>query len=188
MATESGKIRALTTMEAGVAETKWIKHVRRNMVLQGVCVAICAVLEISYGGFLFIAGAVVLSLVLLSSWRDLNLIANDVAAGRAEEILGSVRQPERGFVEVFAAMFGAFVVLLVGLARIVKHGMITRRNRIRPASVGSPLILVRSHSTELIRLAPGMDPGVADGTLVKAVVLPESRVALRIGRASLGDS
>ncbi len=175
-------------MEIGVAETKWVKRVRRNMMLQGVCAAICVVLEITYGGFLFIAGAVVLSLVLFSSWRDLNLIANDIAAGRAEEILGSVRQPERGLTDVLAAMFGAFVVLLVGLARIVKYGMITRRNRVRPASVGSPLILVRSHATEVIRLAPGMDPGVADGTLVKAVVLPESRVALRIGRASLGES
>jgi hypothetical protein len=87
-----------------------------------------------------------------------------------------------------AYVFGPVPALIAGLARFLRYGVKSRDNRARPASVGSQLLLVRSHSTEVIRVLPGSYPDVPGGTLLKAVVLPDSRVALRVGRTSLGGS
>jgi hypothetical protein len=96
MAKGSGNLRALTAAEIGFAETRWIKRVRRNMWIQGGGAALCAALALVSGGIIFIAGAVVMSLVCLKSRRDLNLIGRNLSAGLVEEIIGSIRKAETG--------------------------------------------------------------------------------------------
>jgi hypothetical protein len=189
MANELGNLRALTAAEIGFAESRWINRVRRNLWIQGGCAALCAALAIVSGGIIFIAGAVVMSLVCLKSRRDLDLISRDLSAGLVEEITGSMRKAETGALAYsLAYVFGPVPALIAGLARFLRYGVRARGNRPRPASVGAQLLLVRSNSTEVIRVFPGLYPDVPDGTLLKAVVLPDSRVALRVGRTSLGGS
>ncbi len=52
---------------------------------------------------------------------------------------------------------------------------------------GFPLVLVKPNSKEIICVDQDTFQSLPDGALVKAVVLPLSRLALKVRRASLGN-
>ncbi len=103
---EGRKIRPLTAAESGDVATRWIRRIRRNVCLEGGVAIILAILASGHKPKLFILIAAVLALISLISLRSLNLIAHDLSAGAAEEILGSVQKREGIILGAIPALLG----------------------------------------------------------------------------------
>ena len=189
--TEARKIRPLTTAEYNDVETRWIRRIRRYMWLQGGGAIICAMIASGQKQkFGLILIAAVLGLIFLRSLRSLKLISRDLSAGAAEEILGSVQKREGSVLDAIPSLL--YLVPAVGLAadlaRTVLGPVALRRGKFTYAvTAGFPLVLVKPHSTEIICVDRDTYRSFPDGALAKAVVLPLSRLAPKVRRASLGD-
>jgi len=186
MVENSYNIRPLTAAENNTVQTAWIGRMRRNIWLEGVGGLLFAALALkSNGSVFFIFLAVILIISCLGSSRILSLITHDLNSGSVEEIIGSVRAEERGVGNMILAFLGPVVVLIGELVRLVYNRAATRGPL--AASLGSSIVLIRAQGSETISVDSRTYGGFRDGTLVKAVVLPQSRVALNVKRASLGD-
>jgi hypothetical protein len=188
MAEDLQKLRPITTIETNAVETGWMRRIRRNMWLQGGGVLFCAALAYSSEPrLIFILVGAILILYCLNSARNQNLVNRDLSAGTVETILGSVLLDERGVGDFVAAQFGGIGILIGALARFTYRRATVTRGK-GAASVGVQVVLVRAQSTAIICLDRHTFGGLRDGQLVKAEVLPISRVALSVKRASLGDA
>jgi hypothetical protein len=188
---EARKIRPLTTAENSDVETRWIRRIRHNMWLQGGGAIICAILSSGHKQkFVFILIAAVLGLIFLRSLRSLSLITRDLSAGAAEEILGSVQKREGSILEASHSLINLVpaIGLAADLARTVLRPVAPGGGKFTYAvTAGFPLVLVKPHSTETICVDRDTYQSFPDGAPAKAVVLPLSRLGLKVRRAGLGD-
>ena len=187
MAEDSQNTRPLSALETNAVETGWIRRIRRNMWVQGGCAFVCGTFAFgSEQKLFFIAVGAVLIFFCLNSARNQKLVNRDLSAGTVEEILGSVRMEERGIGDAIAAPFGAIAIMIAALVRFgFTRATVTRGKG--AASVGVQVVLVRAQSTAIICVDRHTFGSLRDGQLVKATVLPISRVALSVKRAGLGD-
>jgi hypothetical protein len=126
----------------------------------------------------------------LSSLRSLRLITRDLSAGAAEEILGSVQKREGSVLDASSSLINLVpaIGLAADLARTVLRPVALSGGKFTYAvTTGFPLVLVKPHSTEIICVDRDTYQSFPDGALAKAVVLPLSRLALKVRRAGLGD-
>jgi hypothetical protein len=184
-------MRPLTLDDNSAVETHWVRRIRHNMWLQGGGAFICAILASGYKQTsVFIFFAAVLVLIFLRSLRSLKLITRDLRAGAAEEILGSVQKREGSILESSHSLISLLpaIGLAADLARTILGSLALSRGKFTYAvTAGFPLVLVKPHSTETICVDRDTYKGFPDGALATAVVLPLSRLALRVERAGLED-
>jgi hypothetical protein len=115
-------------------------------------------------------------------------IVDDLDAGIAEEIIGSVQKPERGIFDIGAALFGPVGVLGLELSRFLRQRLTNPSCFGIGAVVGDSLVLVAPHLVEIIYVDHATYASLGDTELVKAFVLPHSRLAVSVRHASIaGD-
>jgi hypothetical protein len=186
---EAGNIRLLSPAENLDVEKRWIRKIRRSLWVEGGATILWIFLALNYPKQVFFTAiAAVFGLACLSSLRSLHLLARDLSAGTAEEILGSVHKQERSFLEALPALLGPALAFAGELAlNFLKAAVLSRGKYFYFVAAGAPLVLVKPHSTEIICVERGTYHDLADGALVKAVVLPLSRVGFKVNRTGLGD-
>jgi hypothetical protein len=149
-----------------------------------VCVALALRTDLRWQ-FIFLTA--LLAVACWISSRNLERINGDLKNGIAEEIVGSVQKQEKGLLDIITAMFGPVGLLTLALSRFLWQcrgkGSVGLQ-----VLVGVPIMLVTPHLPETIRVDRDTYASLGDSELVKASVLPHSRVAISVRHASIaGD-
>jgi hypothetical protein len=173
-----------------MVQGSWISHLRLILWIVGgggvVCLALAAGSRLRWQFDLVLAGVVVLACWVLYGMLD--LILGDLDEGIAEEIIGSVQKRERGIIDIGAALFGPVGVLGLGLSRFLRQRLTQPSYFGIGLAVGVPLVLVKPHLSETIYVDDDTYASLGDNELVKALVLPHSRLAVSVRHASIaGD-
>ena len=149
---------------------------------------VCAGLALrSEPRWVFASLAAVGALLWWATSRFLLVINRDLENGLAEDIIGSVQKDEKGILDVAAAPFGPGPRLFVEIGRDIWRTF-TQGNSILQTMIGSRVLLVGPGWSLAIRVDRETYTNVGDSELVKASVLPQSKVAVRLKHVSIaGD-
>ncbi len=187
-AMEHKNIHLLTLEEKAVVEAAWTRKIRRSLLTEGVLI----IAFLAYGFFpkkwtfpvLFLSAFLVL--VFLFSLRDLKLIFQDIHGGIAEEILGSALMNNNKLLYSLFAFLGHPGALATHLIEYFLKGIAFGKGDVTfSVFTGRKLFLIRPDAKELICVDEETYRDLGDGVLVKALILPASRVAFKVNRPRL---
>jgi len=185
---ETRRTRSLTAADRALVQVRWLSHLRLLLWFEGGGVVVCVALAVRTNPtWLFIFLAALFGITSWISSRNLERINGDLNNGIAEEIVGSVQKQEKGVFDVAASMFGPVGHFTLALGRFLWQ-CLGKGSVGLQVLVGVSIMLVAPHLSETIRVDRDTYVSLGDSELVKASVLPQSKVAISVRHVSIaGD-
>lgn len=184
----AGSVRTLTSSEVASVQSGWRFPLRILLWLEGVEAIVCAGLAFrSEPRWVFASLAAIGALLWWATSKCLLVINRDLENGIAEDIIGSIQKDEKGILDVAAAPFGPGPRLFAEIGRDMWRTF-TPGNSPLQVLIGARVLLVGPGLSLAIRVDRETYTNVGDGELVKATVLPQTKVAVRLRHVSIaGD-